>query len=73
MGENNNWGGARENSGGVRVGAGRKKGSIKSGEHKTGRIVVSCLESEVLKIKELAAKSGKNVSRYLVDLALSQE
>ncbi len=61
----NNWGGKRVNSG-------RPKGSLGKGEHKTGRLVISCLESEELKIKELAKASGKNVSRYLVGLALEQ-
>lgn len=59
--------------GGARIGAGRPKGTFSKSEKASGRIVIACLESEVLKIKELAAKSGKNVSRYLVDLALSQE
>lgn len=54
--------------GGARVGAGRKKGSTNKGEHKTGRIVISCFESEVTLIKNLAEKENKNVSQYLIDL-----
>jgi hypothetical protein len=61
----NNWGGKRANSG-------RPKGALGKGEKKTGRIVISCLESEEAEIKRLAESSGKTVSRYLVDLALGK-
>ncbi len=57
--------------GGARAGAGRKKGSVAKGEHKTGRIVISCLESEVELVKKLAGESGKTVSRFLMDLVKS--
>lgn len=70
MDNKNTWGGARKNAGGKREGAGRKKGTLNKGEHKTGRIIISCLESEELKIKQLAKDSGKNVSRYLIDFVL---
>lgn len=33
---------------------------------------VSCQPEELEKIKELAAASGKTVSRYLVDLAMKE-
>lgn len=33
---------------------------------------VSCQPEELEKIKELAAASGKNVSRFLLDLALDK-
>ena len=56
--------------GGLREGAGRKKGSVSKGEHKTGRLVISCLESEEAEIRRLAAASGKTVSRYIVDILL---
>ncbi|MDD5789202.1 MAG: hypothetical protein PUE30_01545 [Spirochaetia bacterium] len=54
--------------GGARAGAGRKKGGTNKGEHKTGRIVISCLESEAEMIKTLASEEGKNVSQFLIDL-----
>lgn len=53
--------------GGARAGAGRKTGSTADGEHKTGRIVISCFKSEEEKIKELAKQSGKSVSRFVLD------
>lgn len=59
--------------GGARKGAGRPKGSVKRGEKASGRIVIACLESEVAIIKEKAKQSGKNVSRYLVELALNDK
>ena len=54
--------------GGKRAGAGRPKGTVNAGEHKTGRIVISCLESEVELIKNLAKKQNKTVSAFLIDL-----
>lgn len=64
--------GMNENTrGGKRRGAGRKKGSTTGGTgYKTGRIVISCLESEEAEIRCQAAANGKTVSRYLVELAL---
>lgn len=53
--------------GGFRSGAGRKKGSVNKGEHKTGRIVMSCLESQEIEIKRLAEQSGKTVSQFILD------
>lgn len=67
------WGGKRANSGGARPGAGRPKGSLSRGERRTGRLVISCLESEEKRIRALAEKAGKNVSRFLVELALGSE
>lgn len=55
--------------GGAREGSGRKKGGTNKGEHKTGRIVISCLESDVELIKKLAQESNKTVSQFLIDLA----
>ena len=63
MENKNDWGGSRQ-------GAGRKKGTLNKGEHKSGRIVITCLESEEAKIKELATQSGKSVSRFIVDTIL---
>lgn len=63
--ELNTWGGSR-------AGAGRKKGTLNKGEKKTGRIVVSCYEEEEAKIKELAKKQNKNVSQFIIDLALGK-
>ncbi len=54
--------------GGARAGSGRKKGGTNKGEHKTGRIVISCLESEAELVKELAAQSNKTVSQFIIDL-----
>ena len=58
--------------GGYRPGAGRKKGSVKEGEHRTARIVLSCTDEEAAKIKELAKQSGKNVTRFIIDAVLKQ-
>lgn len=60
---------AEKKRGGARAGSGRKKGGTNKGEHKTGRIVVSCLESDAELIRNLAARSGKTVSQFVVDLA----
>ena len=51
-------------------GGGRKKGSGNG----TSRISfsVSCQPEELDKLKALAQKSGKTLSRFLVDLALEQ-
>lgn len=59
--------------GGARSGAGRKIGSTSKGEHKTGRIVISCLKSDEDKIKELAKASGKNVSQFIIDYILNSK
>lgn len=58
--------------GGKREGAGRPAGT------KTGRTVeyktisISALPEEIAAIKLAAEKTGKTVSRYLVELALNQ-
>ncbi|QQA01313.1 ribbon-helix-helix domain-containing protein [Treponema peruense] len=66
--EHKNWGGKRS-------GQGRPKGSQTASKSKTGyntgRIVISCLESEVEEIKKLAAASGKSVSRFIIDSILN--
>lgn len=54
--------------GGARAGSGRKKGGKNQGEHKTGRIVISCLESDVELVKTLAQKQNKNISQFIIDL-----
>lgn len=72
MENGNGWGGKRANSGGARPGAGRKKGTLNKGEHKTGRLVISCLESEEAEIRALAEQAGKNVSRFIVDTLLGK-
>ena len=57
--------------GGIRNGAGRKKGSTAdSSGYKSGRIVVSCLESEEKAIKQLAKEQNKTVSRLVLDSVL---
>ncbi|UTC65240.1 hypothetical protein E4O00_03520 [Treponema sp. OMZ 788] len=57
--------------GGSRAGAGRKKGSTTNNTgYKNGRIVISCLESEEVLIKQKAAESGKTLSRYILDAVL---
>ena len=59
--------------GGKREGAGRPVGT------KTGRTVeyktisISALPEEVKIIKEAAKKAGKTVSRYLIELVLSDK
>lgn len=58
--------------GGARAGSGRKKGGTNKGEHKTGRIVISCLESDVELVKKLAEKAGKTVSQFMIDLVKNQ-
>lgn len=61
--------------GGKRAGAGRKKGG-RNASHKenksSGRIVLSCLESEAAEIRALAEQAGKSVSRYVVDIVLKR-
>ena len=55
--------------GGARAGAGRKKGSTTNNTgYKTGRIVISCLESDVELVKTLAQKQNKNISQFIIDL-----
>lgn len=54
-------------SGGKREGAGRKP----SGDP-THKFSIAAKESEFQKLKALAQKSGKTLSRFLVDLALEQ-
>ncbi len=52
-------------------GGGRKKGS---GEGtKRVSFSVSCKPKELKKVKALAEKSGKTVSRFLLDLAFNTE
>ncbi len=64
MTEQSEWGGKRN-------GAGRPKGSVSKWiDHKTGRIVLACTEAEAAEIRELAAKSGKTISRLVVDEVL---
>jgi len=58
--------------GGARAGSGRKKGGTNKGEHKTGRIVISCLESDVELVKKLAEEAGKTVSQFMIDLVKNQ-
>lgn len=58
--------------GGARAGSGRKKGGTNKGEHKIGRIVISCLESDVELVKKLAEKAGKTVSQFMIDLVKNQ-
>ncbi len=62
--------------GGARPGAGRPKGSFKSGV--PGRktlfrsFTVSSYPEEYEEIKSKAAEAGKSVSRFLIDLALGK-
>ena len=61
--------------GGARAGAGRKKGGRNSRGSKaksTGRIVVSCLESEEARIREMARKAGTSISRLVVSSVLGE-
>lgn len=58
----------KKTRGGARAGSGRKKGGKNQGEHKTGRIVISCLESDVTMIKLRASEAGKTVSQFIIDL-----
>ncbi len=51
-------------------GGGRKKGS--GDGTKRVSFSVSCQPEELAAIKKLAEQSGKNVSRFLLDLALGQ-
>lgn len=61
----------KNNHGGFRAGAGRKKGSTTNNTgYKNGRIVISCLKSEEELIKQKAAESGKTLSRYILDILL---
>ena len=58
--------------GGVRAGAGRKKGSTTNNTgYKSGRIVISCLESEEMAIKQKAKEQNKTVSRLIIDSVLN--
>lgn len=55
--------------GGTRAGAGRKKGSTTNNTgYKTGRIVISCLESEEALIKQMAKEQNKTVSQFIINL-----
>ena len=57
--------------GGARAGAGRKKGSTTSNTgYKNGRIVISCLESEEMAIRQKAKEQNKTVSRLIIDSVL---
>ncbi|SPT67594.1 Uncharacterised protein [Anaerobiospirillum thomasii] len=58
--------------GGSREGAGRPKGTISNKPKAEGRIVVSCLKEEEQEIKRLAQESGKNLSRYVLDILLAK-
>lgn len=58
----------KKTRGGARTGSGRKKGGKNQGEHKTGRIVISCLESDVTMIKLRASEQNKTVSQFIIDL-----
>ena len=58
--------------GGAREGAGRPKGTISKKPKAEGRIVVSCLKEEEQEIKRLAQESGKNLSRYVLDILLAK-
>lgn len=58
--------------GGKREGAGRPAGTVRGRTVEYKTISISALPEEVERIKELAKKSGKTVSRYLVELALSK-
>lgn len=59
--------------GGTRPGAGRPQGSVKPAEERTRykTFSISCRPSEYERIKYLSQESGKTISRFLVDLALS--
>lgn len=57
--------------GGKREGAGRPVGTTRGHTVEYKTVSISALPQEVERIKELARESGKTVSRYLVDLALS--
>lgn len=59
--------------GGKREGAGRPKGSVKKNKKIYKTFSVSCLEEEYFSIKQNAEKNKKTISRYLIDLALSNE
>lgn len=53
--------------GGVREGAGRKKGSTTGGTgYKNGRVVISCTKEQETKLKEMAKSEGLNVSTYIL-------
>ncbi len=57
--------------GGARAGAGRKKGSTTNNTgYKNGRIVISCLESEEMAIRQKAKEQNKTVSRLIIDSVL---
>lgn len=57
--------------GGVRKGAGRKKGSTTGGTgYKNGRIVVSCTKEQENQIKALAKSEGINVSTFILKKVL---
>lgn len=67
--------------GGAREGAGRKAGWKERGEAggrkptgvKRVSFSVSCQPEELEAVKAAAARSGKTVSRFLLDLALGRE
>ena len=61
--------------GGARAGAGRKKGGHNAGSaaRSTGRIVVSCLESEEARIREMARERGMSISRFVLSAVLPQK
>lgn len=63
--------GIKSNRGGSRVGAGRPSGT--TGEYKeikkSSFIQIRVTEEEKQKLQELADKSGKKLSKFLLDLA----
>ena len=62
--------------GGARTGAGRKKGGHNAAGSKaqcTGRIVISCRESEEAMIKAMAREAGLSISRLILNAVLPKE
>ena len=55
------------------VGYGYHGGGRKATGLKRVSFSVSCQPEELARLKELVAKSGKTTSRYLLDLAFSEE
>lgn len=58
--------------GGKREGAGRPAGTSKGRTVEYKTISISALPEEIEDIKAAAAKAGKTVSRFLVELALNK-
>lgn len=64
----------KRSRGGARPGSGRKKGGHNAGGSKaqsTGRLVISCLESEEAQIKAMAKEANLSVSRFVINAVLS--